>query len=275
MFDEDTTPFFHPRFPAPTRTTTTFTTTSSASTHARLSSRHKDSETESIAIHTVSIGLSAAGFQSSFPHGYLTDTLAPCMISSTLVTEFIRVILTTYPSRHNARQEWAQHAQTVIFQHLSMKRFMEKEDKLEAVRNIRHFGFIVYESIVEVFEMCWQHGCQMDKNSKFFFPSCQVYALGILDVSRAEDVAILGEFITVVTRWGLAKCCMAYADNLHRGCWQRGRHYLDPSRMTSFDTTQYWSSQFAKLTVSSARFLGYVSFTDLEYRTYRQFCGEG
>ena len=191
---------------------------------------------------TLSIGLSPDGLRSKFPYDYLKDTLAPLLVSPRLCAEFIRVIFTTPQSLDNARKEWAQHAQTVNFQHLSVKRSSQYEDKMKAVRNIRHFGFIVYDSIVEVWEMVWQRNPDTDSKVFQFFPSCQIHALGRLDVSRVDDVALFREFINIVTRWGLGKCCMAYADNLHRRCWLSNRSHSDPSRMDSIETKKYWSS---------------------------------
>ena len=38
----------------------------------------------------------------------------------------------------------------------AFKTYDVERDEVEAVRNIRHFGFIVYESIIEVWKMVWQ-----------------------------------------------------------------------------------------------------------------------
>lgn len=70
---------------------------------------------------------------------------------------------------------------------------------MELLANIRHFGCIVYGSDVEIWKMKGQRGPMMDQSYPFF-PSCQIHALDRLDVSRADNVAILREFVTVVTR---------------------------------------------------------------------------
>ena len=42
-----------------------------------------------------------------------------------------------------------------IHDDLSVKRFREAKNKMEALEHIRHFGCIVYDSTVEVWEMGW------------------------------------------------------------------------------------------------------------------------